>query len=73
MELDEDVARLCKSQPFSWLCDESNNRKTDKEFVILARISDESNLEVTTKFLEMPICNVGNAENLFEKLSEALR
>lgn len=72
MELDEDVARLCKSQPFSLLCDESNNRKTDKEFVILARIS-ESNLEVTTKFLEMPICNVGNAENLFEKLSEALR
>ncbi|XP_053089559.1 uncharacterized protein LOC117597029 [Pangasianodon hypophthalmus] len=43
-----------------------------KEFAVLTRIYDESNLEVTTKFLEMPICNVGNAENLYEKLSEAL-
>lgn len=59
MELDEDVARLCKSQPFSLLCDESNNRKTGKVFVIPARIYDESNLEVTKNFLEMPICNVG--------------
>lgn len=55
------------------LCDESNNRKADKEFVILARTYDESTLQVATKFLEMPICNVGNAENLYKKLSEALR
>nr|XP_054588381.1 uncharacterized protein LOC129153197 [Nothobranchius furzeri] len=72
-ELDDELARTCRSQPFSLMCDESNNRKTDKEFVILTRLYDEATLEVATKFMEMPICNVGNAENLYEKLSEALR
>ncbi|XP_050964414.1 uncharacterized protein LOC127164487 [Labeo rohita] len=55
------------------MCDESNNRKTDKEFVILTRLYDEATLQVATRFLEMPTCNVGNAENLYGKLSEALR
>nr|XP_055075693.1 uncharacterized protein LOC129455070 isoform X2 [Misgurnus anguillicaudatus] len=55
------------------MCDESNNRKTDKEFVILTRLYDEATLQVATRFLEMPICNVGNAENLYDKLNEALR
>uniref|UniRef100_A0A8C6LN13 Uncharacterized LOC107389530 n=1 Tax=Nothobranchius furzeri TaxID=105023 RepID=A0A8C6LN13_NOTFU len=72
-ELDDELARTCRSQPFSLMCDESNNRKTDKEFVILTRLYDEATLQVATKFMEMPICNVGNAENLYEKLSEALR
>ncbi|XP_048853244.1 uncharacterized protein LOC125721411 [Brienomyrus brachyistius] len=45
----------------------------DKEFVILTRLYDEATLQVATRFLEMPTCNVGNAENLYGKLSEALR
>nr|XP_034963510.1 uncharacterized protein LOC118081241 isoform X1 [Zootoca vivipara] len=72
-ELDDEVSKTCRSQPFSLMCDELNNRKTDKEFVIMARLYDEANLQVVTRFFEMPICNVGNAENLYEKLSEALR
>ncbi|KAF7200794.1 transcript variant X1 [Nothobranchius furzeri] len=72
-ELDDELARTCRSQPFSLMCDESNNRRTDEEFVILTRLYDEATLQVATKFMEMPICNVGNAENLYEKLSEALR
>ncbi|KAL6459468.1 hypothetical protein MHYP_G00329400 [Metynnis hypsauchen] len=72
-ELDDELAKTCRSQPFSLMCDESNNRKTDKQFVILARLYDEATLQVTTRFMEMPVCNVGNAENLYEKLSEALR
>ncbi|XP_028296540.1 uncharacterized protein LOC114458355 [Gouania willdenowi] len=72
-ELDDELAKTCRSQPFSLLCDESNNRKTEKEFVILARLYDEATMQVTTRFMEMPTCNVGNAENLYEKLSEALR
>lgn len=72
-ELDDELTKTCRSQPFSLMCDESNNRKTDKEFVILARVYDEATLQVATRFIEMPVCNVGNAENLFEKLSEALR
>ncbi|KAA0722775.1 hypothetical protein E1301_Tti022107 [Triplophysa tibetana] len=72
-ELEDELAKTCRSQPFSLMCDESNNRKTDKEFVILTRLYDEATLQVATRFLEMPICNIGNAENLYEKLSEALR
>lgn len=72
-ELEYELAKTCRSQPFSLMCDESNNRKTDKEFVILTRLYDEATLQVATRFLEMPTCNVGNAENLYEKLSEALR
>ncbi|MEQ2194439.1 hypothetical protein XENOCAPTIV_029374 [Xenoophorus captivus] len=44
-----------------------------KEFVILTRLYDEATLQVVTRLMEMPECNVGNAENLYEKLSEALR
>ncbi|XP_034965228.1 uncharacterized protein LOC118082233 isoform X2 [Zootoca vivipara] len=72
-ELDDELAKTCRSQPFSLMCDELNNRKADKKFVIMARLYDEANLQVATRLLEMPICNVGNAENLYEKLSEALR
>ncbi|XP_048861340.1 uncharacterized protein LOC125728385 [Brienomyrus brachyistius] len=72
-ELQDELAKTCRSQPFSLMCDESNNRTTDKEFVILTRLYDEATLQVATRFLEMPTCNVGNAENLYGKLSEALR
>ncbi|XP_060125482.1 uncharacterized protein LOC118081165 isoform X3 [Zootoca vivipara] len=71
--LDDELPKACQSQPFSLMCDESNNRKAGKEFVTMARLYDEANLQVATRFLEMPICNVGNAENLYEKLNEALR
>ncbi|XP_047226593.1 uncharacterized protein LOC124871367 [Girardinichthys multiradiatus] len=71
-ELDDELAKTCRSQPFSVMCDESNNRKGNKEFVILTRLYDEATLQVVTRFMEMPVCNVGNAENLYEKLSEAL-
>ena len=43
------------------------------QFVILARVYNEENLEVATKFLDLPTCNVGNAENLFNKLDITLR
>ena len=55
------------------MCDKSNNRKIDKEFIILTRLYDKATLQVAIRFLEMSTCNVGNAENLYEKLSEALR
>ncbi|XP_047236692.1 uncharacterized protein LOC124877498 [Girardinichthys multiradiatus] len=72
-ELDDELAKTCRFQPFSVMCDESNNRKANKEFVILTRLYNEATLQVVTRFMEMSVCNVGNAENLYEKLSEALR
>lgn len=71
-ELDDEVKKICQTQPFGLLCDESNNMQTEKELVILARVYDES-LEVVTKFIDMPVCNVGTAENIYEKLETSLR
>ncbi|XP_061913464.1 uncharacterized protein LOC133656395 [Entelurus aequoreus] len=72
-ELDKEVMELCQNQPFGLMCDESTSRKMDKEFVILARVCDPKTEEVVTKFLHMPVCNIGAAENLFESLNTVLR
>lgn len=35
-------------------------KKTDKEFIILTRLYDEATLQVATRFMKMPICNAGS-------------
>ena len=59
------------SNPFSIMMDESND-KTDKSCIILARVLDSEKGEVCTRFLDMPIVNIGNAPNLFEALKTSL-
>ncbi|XP_077104177.1 uncharacterized protein LOC143757070 [Siphateles boraxobius] len=71
-ELDREVIKLCQDQPFGLMCDESTSRNTDKEFVILARVCDPKTQEVVTRFLHMPVCNIGTAENLFQSLNTVL-
>lgn len=67
MEHVEDVANCVNLSLFHCCATSQTTEKNDKEFVILTRVYDEVTLGVTTKFLEMPICNMGNAENLYEK------
>lgn len=71
VELDTKVSKICQTQPYALLCDESGNIKTHKEFVISVRIYDKTLMQVGTKFLD--ICNMGTAENLYETLSSVLR
>ena len=52
------------SAPFSLLMDESND-KTDKSCIILVRVLDPVIGEVCTRFLDMPVVNIGTANNLF--------
>ena len=59
------------SQPFSIMMDESND-KTNKSCIILVRILDQEIGNVRTRFLDMPIVNVGNAANLFDALKSSL-
>jgi hypothetical protein len=40
---------------------------------MLARVFDEQTGEVVTRFLHMPVCNIGTAENLFRSLETVLR
>ena len=59
------------SAPFSLLMDESNDT-TDMSCVILVRVLDPVIGEVRTRFLDMPVVNIGTANEkhglYFEKL-----
>ncbi|KAI4827694.1 hypothetical protein KUCAC02_031072 [Chaenocephalus aceratus] len=68
--LDKEVTELCQKQPFGLMCDEGTNRSTEKEFAILVRVFEEDTL--VTKFLHMPVCNIGTAEGLFTSLTKVL-
>ena len=57
--------------PFSLMMDESND-KTDKSCIILVRTVDGQCGEVRTRFLDMPVVNIGTAENLFHALKGSL-
>ena len=59
------------SNPFSFLMDESND-KQDKSCIILVRVLDAKLGNVKTRFLDMPVVNIGTAENLFSALKESL-
>ena len=60
-----------KPKFFSLLMDESNDT-TDKSCIILVRLLDSDEGDVRTRFLDMPIVNIGMAQNLFRGLKESL-
>ena len=49
------------------MMDESNE-KTDKSCIILVCVFDSSVGDIRTRFLDMPIVNVGTARNMFNAL-----
>ena len=55
----------------SLLMDESND-KNDKSCIILVRLRDSDEGDVRMRFLDMPIVNIGKAQNLFRALKESL-
>lgn len=58
--------------PFSILLDESND-KVDKSCIIIVRYLDLEIGNVSTKFLDMPVVNIGSAQNIFRALKESLQ
>lgn len=63
--LHQDVVQHLQTQPFSMAIDESNDRNSDKSLAILVRYFTDRSY---TKFLAMPICNIGTASNIFDHL-----
>ena len=59
------------SNPFSILMDESND-KVDKSSIILVRVFDNAVGDVRTRFLDMPVVNIGTAPNLFRAVKDSL-
>ena len=67
----EPVISQCKKCPFSILCDEGND-VDDKNFAILVRLWDDEQGRPVTRFLDMPVCNIGTAEKLFELIDASM-
>ena len=59
------------STTYSVMMDESND-KTDKSCIILVRVLDPIVGDIRTRFLDMPIVNIGTARNLFDALKLSL-
>ena len=59
------------SNPFSIMTDELND-KTDKSCIILVRVLDPAVGDVRTRFIDMPVVNIGTAQNLFSALKLSL-
>ena len=57
--------------PFSILIDESND-KVDKSCIILVKLLEPELGNVCTRFLDMPVVNIGTAVNIFRALKESL-
>ncbi|XP_060588036.1 uncharacterized protein LOC132743524 [Ruditapes philippinarum] len=66
------VAEICRTNKFSIMMDESNDSGDNKSVAILVRVLDRSVHRITTRFLAMPICNIGTGVNLFSCLEQVL-
>ena len=69
---DDTVTNLCKTEKFSVMMDESNDHGDNKAVTILVRVLDRGALRISTRFLGLPICNIGTGANLFSCLNEVL-
>jgi len=66
------VIEHCRKSPFSVMIDESNDQKCEKRLAVLVRIFDLEH-GVKSRILDMPVCNIGTSENIFNVLEEVLR
>jgi len=51
---------------------DKSNDKIDKSCIILVRLLDPELGNVFTRFLDMPVVNIGTAHNIFHALKESL-
>ena len=64
--------KAAQAGPFSIMVDESNKRNDEKAMAILLRVINPDTGLVQNRFLDMPICNIPNAENLFTTLDRSM-
>ena len=71
-EATEKVIEHCKTNPFSLMIDESNDQKAEKRLAILVRTFNISDGSIT-RILDMPVCNIGMGEAIFNKVDDVFR
>ena len=69
--LEEEILKQCKTGPFSFGCDESNDTNQQKTLAIVDKYFDEVRGKAVTGLLDMPICNVGTAQ--FDQLDATFK
>ena len=67
------VIARCKSGPFSVMIDESTDRNTDNRLAVLVWYYDQGLKTAHTCLLDMPVCNGGTAQEIFDSLDGVLR
>ena len=66
--LEEELVKQCKTGPFSFGCDESNDTNQQKTLAIVVKYFDEVRERAITGFLDMPTCNIGTVQSIFDQL-----
>lgn len=68
---DLDLSTILKTKKFALMVDETTDRNTNKQLVILVRVFTEGTIR--TKFLDMPICNLATAADLFAAIDNCFK
>lgn len=63
------VVTVSQSSPFSILCNGGNDQINRKCFAVLVRYWGQSQQQLVTRYLALPVCNIATAEALFKALS----
>jgi len=66
--LEEEFVNQYKPGPFPFGCDESNDTNQQKTLAIVVKYFDEVRKRAVTWFLDMPTCNIGTAQSIFDQL-----
>ena len=66
--LEEELVKQSQTGPFAFLCDEPNDTNQQKTLAIEVKYFDEVRERAVTGFLDMPICNIGTAQSIFDQL-----
>ena len=66
--LEEELVKQCKTGPFSFGCDECNDTNQQNSLASVVKYFDEVRETAITGFLDMPICNIGTAQSIFDQL-----
>lgn len=68
---DATLVDMLKTTIFSLMVDETTDRNTDKQLVILARLFIDG--DICTKFVDMPVCNLSTADDIFTAIDKSFR
>ena len=71
--LDANVVQLYENHKCSLLTDESNDQCGEKTLTILVKVFNPEIARAVTRFVDIPICNIGTGANIFETIDNCFR